>query len=90
MLAPPSTLLSNAMKFAHINVRSFKDVLASTSSEYMCHYSTAFRRHYESATHDQVHQKKADLVSKTAKINHIAVLRHAGYTYSKTCVTKQK
>jgi len=34
--------------------------------------------------------KKAGHVSKKAKINHIAVLRHAGYTYSKTCINKQK
>jgi len=39
MLAPPSTLLSNTMKFARINAHSFKDVLASMSSDYMCHHS---------------------------------------------------
>jgi len=40
MLAPPSTLLSNVMKLAHINACSFKDVLASMSSGYMCHHSS--------------------------------------------------
>jgi len=40
MLAPPSTLLSNAVKFACINARSFNDVLVSMSSDYMCHHSS--------------------------------------------------
>jgi len=95
MLAAPSTLLSNAMKFARINARSFKYVLSSTSSEYMCHYSSNIKTNsfpsplpvYDTRPGSP---KKADRVSKKAKINHIAVLRHAGYTYSKTCITKQK
>jgi len=40
MPVPPSTLLSNAVKFARINARSFKDVLASMSSDYMCQHSS--------------------------------------------------
>jgi len=57
MLVPQSTLLSNAMKFTHINARSFKHMLASMSSDYMCDHSsnvklTAFHPHYESTTRD--------------------------------------
>jgi len=72
MLAPPSTLLSNAMKFARINARSFKDVFASASSEYMCHYSSNIKtssfppplRVYDTRRGSP---KKVDLVSKKAK-----------------------
>ena len=39
MLAPPSTLLSNAIKFARINACSVKDILGSMSSDYMCDHS---------------------------------------------------
>jgi len=42
MLVPPSNLLSNAMKLACINTRSFKDVLTSMSSDYMCHHSRQY------------------------------------------------
>jgi len=38
MLLPPSPLLSNTVKFARINAHSFKAVLASISSDYMCPY----------------------------------------------------
>jgi len=95
MLAPPSTLLSNAMKFPRTNACSFKDVLVSTSLEYMCHYSSNIKtnsfpsplRVYNTRPGSP---KKVDFVSRKAKINHIAFLRHAGYTYSKTCINKQK
>jgi len=40
MLEPPSTLLSNAMKFARMNACCFNDVLASMSFDYMCHNSS--------------------------------------------------
>jgi len=42
MLAPPSNLLSNAIKFACINACSFKDVLTSMSSDYMCHHTRQY------------------------------------------------
>jgi len=65
MLAPPSTLLSNAMKFVRINAPSFKDVLVSISSICVIIAAvlklTAFQRHYESTTRDQVHQKRQTL-----------------------------
>jgi len=85
MLASPSTLLSKAMKFARINARSFKGVLASMSSDYMCHHSSNIKtnsfppplRVYDTRPGSP---KKLDLVSKKAKINQIAVLRHIGYT----------
>ena len=95
MLAPPSTLLSNTMKFARINARSLKDVLASLSSDYMCHHSSniktnSFPPPLRAYNMEPGSSKKADLVSEKAKINQIAVLRHIGYTYSETCITKQK
>ena len=85
MLAPPSTLLSNAMKFARINTRNFKDVLASMSPDYMCHHSSNIKtnrfppplRVYDTSPGSP---KKPDLASRKAKINHIAVLGHIGYT----------
>ena len=64
MLAPPSTLLSNTMDFARINARSFKDMLASMSSDYMYHHSSNIKTNsflYESMTRDQVHQKRQTL-----------------------------
>jgi len=95
MLAPPSTLQSNAMKFARINARGFKGALASMFSDYMCHDSSNIKtnsfpsplRVYNTRPGSP---KKADLVSSKAKINKIAVLRHIGYAYNKTCITKQK
>jgi len=94
-MMPAPTLLSNAMEFARIHARSFKDVLASVSSDYMCHHSDNIKTNsfapplgvYDTRPGSP---KMADLVSKKAKINHIAVLRYAGYTCSKTCITKQK
>ena len=72
MLAPPSTLLSNAIKLACINTRSFKDVLASMSSNYMCHLNSNIKtnsfllplRVYDK---QPTSPKKADLVSKKPK-----------------------
>jgi len=95
MLAPPSTLLSNAMKFARIHARTFKDVLASISSDYICHHSSNTKtnslppplRVYDTRPGSP---KKVNIASKKAKINQIAVLRHIGCTYSKTFTTKQK
>ena len=83
MLALPSTLLSNAMKFACINAHSFKDVLASMSSDYMCHHSNNVisnsfpppLRVYDTQSGSP---QKPNLVSKQAKIYQIAVLRHIG------------
>jgi len=90
MLAPPSTLLSNAMDFARTNARSFKDVLASACVIIAAILKrTAFRRHYESMARDQVRQKGRPCLKKD-NINQIAVLTYIGYTYSKTCITKQK
>jgi len=76
MLAPPSTLLSNTMKFARINARSFKDVLASMFSGCICHHSSNIKtnsfppplRVYDTPPGSP---EKADHVSKNAKINHI-------------------
>jgi len=45
MLAPPSTLLSNAVKFTCINACGFKDLLASMSSDDVCHHSSNIKTH---------------------------------------------
>ena len=84
MLVSLSTLLSNAMKFARINACSFKDVLASMSSEYMCHHSSNIKtnsflpplRVYDTRSGSP---KKPNLASETTKLNQTAVLRHIGY-----------
>jgi len=74
---------------------SFKDVLALMSSDYMCHHSSIIKTN-SFPPPLQVYNmrpgspKKADLVSKKAKINLIAVLRQIGYTCSETCIAKQK
>jgi len=84
----PSTLQSNAMKFARINARSLKDVLASMSSDYMCHHSSSIKTNnfpppLRVNNTRSGSPKKTDLVSKKAKINQIAVLRHVGRRYIK-------
>jgi len=72
MLVPPSTLLSNTMDFDRINERSFKDVLASMSSDYMCHHSSNIKTNsflpplqvYDTRPGSP---RRADLVSKKTK-----------------------
>jgi len=70
-------------------------MLALMSSDYMCHHSSNIKTNsFPPALHvyhtPPGSSKNGRPCLKKAKINHIAVLRHAGYTYSKTCITKQK